>query len=223
MSSDVDIMNLMLAHLGQDPTAGPLDPNTTRVPVRKLLDFLPMARDMVLQEFDWVEATQPCQMVPVSLSGYDPYCYAYGLPEDFLRVGKGGFRCGGRGTFIAGVQDAYSGGWQDGAGGPQWRLGTHLDAQGNRRRVIYATGILGPGDIVVRLPYDQLSPQLALMVSLYGALLGCGGVTGKLDRIDGLQRQYDRLSLTARTIDNFSSSEDPMPGPHLQSARMLAL
>jgi hypothetical protein len=199
MSSDIQIANLALSHLGQDPT-DTLDPNKARAAVRKLLPVLPAARDKVLTQHDYLEATEALQLQPLSVMGYSSWRYAYALPVDYIRPYKGAMKTDGR-----------------------WSLGVYTKPDGNRIKVFYSECLIEEASVVVRLDYDLLSPQLALLVSLEAADIACVNITGKADLQKNIRERIGIEFGTAVNVDAFSGSHDESPFQALEDVRRRAI
>ncbi|MGE0745294.1 MAG: hypothetical protein AB7K86_08605 [Rhodospirillales bacterium] len=84
MASAVDIANLALGHAGAGSIQSLTDPS---VEASVCSQFLPIARDALLQTFDWAFATRRAKLSAVVLDTeiYPDFGYGYTLPADYLR------------------------------------------------------------------------------------------------------------------------------------------
>lgn len=85
MSSEVDIVNLALAHLGDDATVSSIDPPEGSAQAEHGARFYPMARDVLLQMHPWGFATKRttgAELTPET----DSWEYAYAKPADCLQM-----------------------------------------------------------------------------------------------------------------------------------------
>lgn len=86
MPSDVDICNLMLAHLGDDATVSEIDPPEGSAQAEHCARFYPIARDSLLEMHDWKFATRRVPLTPVTLPDNAGWLYAYAKPANTIRV-----------------------------------------------------------------------------------------------------------------------------------------
>lgn len=85
MSSEVDIANLALSHLGDNATVASLDPPEGSAQAEHCARFYPMARDALLQSHAWTFATKRLQLAELA-SGWAQWSYAYAKPGDVLVI-----------------------------------------------------------------------------------------------------------------------------------------
>lgn len=85
MASDVDICNLALAHLGDRATVASLDPPEGSAQAELCARFYPIARDGLLELYDWAFATVSAQPALRDVEA-KPYRFAYAKPADALRI-----------------------------------------------------------------------------------------------------------------------------------------
>lgn len=83
MSSEVNIANLALSHLGDNATVASLDPPEGSAQAEHCARFYPMARDALLQSHAWSFAAKRLRLAPVA-SGWDQWACAYAKPADVL-------------------------------------------------------------------------------------------------------------------------------------------
>lgn len=86
MASDVDIANLMLAHLGDDATVAELDPPEGSEQAEHCAMFYPIARDSLLEMHNWKFATRRKALTLTDLPDGAGWLYAYFLPADCLQL-----------------------------------------------------------------------------------------------------------------------------------------
>ena len=85
MSSAVDICNLALSHLGDEATVSSINPPEGSAQAEKCARYYPIARDALLERYQWTFAITRAVLAPMAVSvGAWAYCYA--LPSDALRV-----------------------------------------------------------------------------------------------------------------------------------------
>ncbi len=85
MSSEVDIANLSLSHLGDDATIASLDPPEGSAQAEHCARFYPIARDALLEMHTWNFATRRINGAEVDALGTG-WQYAYAVPTDALHV-----------------------------------------------------------------------------------------------------------------------------------------
>jgi hypothetical protein len=85
MSSEVDIVNLALAHLGEDATVSSIDPPEGSAEAEHAAMFYPMARDTLLEMHEWRFATKRT-LLALTASDTFEWAYAYALPSSMLRA-----------------------------------------------------------------------------------------------------------------------------------------
>lgn len=86
MSSEVDICNLALGHLGDDATVASLDPPEGSAQAEHCARFYPMARDLLLDAHRWSFATRRASLALLSATPPSPWRYAYVQPADALNL-----------------------------------------------------------------------------------------------------------------------------------------
>lgn len=84
MSSEVDICNLALAHLGDDATVASLDPPEGSSQANHCARFYPMARDTMLDSHRWNFATRRASLALLAEAAPSAWHYAYAVPTDAL-------------------------------------------------------------------------------------------------------------------------------------------
>lgn len=195
MASIIQILNMALGHLGQEPI-DTLDLERLREGPRKLYAFADAAREIVIGTHDWLEVQVPINLEPLSITGLYEYRFVYGLPERFVRMSS-----------VAGCAD--------------WHVGLHVDSAGNERRVLHASGALSQAWAVIVPKWESLSPQLMLAISLKMADLGCVGVTGGRKYKDDLRQEFNQALVEAASMEGFNhgSSAPDMHGFHLEKYR----
>jgi hypothetical protein len=84
-TSNVSIANLALAHLGDDASISSLDPPEGSAQAEHCQQFLPIARDTLLEMHPWKFAVR--RAVPAQLSlTYTAWSHVYAEPNDCLRI-----------------------------------------------------------------------------------------------------------------------------------------
>lgn len=85
MASEVDIVNLALAHLGDNATVVSLDPPEGSAQAEHAARFYPIARDSLLELHQWGFATKRVTLAPLG-SGWSEWDYAYAQPSDAIDI-----------------------------------------------------------------------------------------------------------------------------------------
>jgi hypothetical protein len=85
MSSEVDIANLALSHLGDTATVASLDPPEGSAQAEHCARFYPIARDSLLQAYNWGFASKRATMANLA-SGWSQWDFAYVKPSDALSI-----------------------------------------------------------------------------------------------------------------------------------------
>lgn len=85
MASAIDIINLALAHLGEDPTVSSIDPPEGSAHAEKAKRFYPIARDVALEMRNWSFAMKRVVLAELT-NDSDAWAYKYALPADCLRA-----------------------------------------------------------------------------------------------------------------------------------------
>lgn len=85
MSSEVDICNLALGHLGDNATVASLDPPEGSAQAEHCARFYPIARDTLLELHTWGFATRRAQLAQLS-NAWPQWVYAYAKPADCVRM-----------------------------------------------------------------------------------------------------------------------------------------
>lgn len=85
MATEVDIANLSLAHLGDDATVSSFDPPEGSAQAEHCARFYPIARDGLLEMFDWKFAVTRITGAELT-SEATSWQYCYAMPNDCLRV-----------------------------------------------------------------------------------------------------------------------------------------
>lgn len=84
MASEVVICNLALAHLGDRATVASIDPPEGSVQAEHCKRFYPLARDELLESYEWAFATKTVQLAELATAVYG-WDYSYGQPADLLK------------------------------------------------------------------------------------------------------------------------------------------
>jgi hypothetical protein len=84
VSSEVDICNLALGHLGDDATVASLDPPEGSAQAEHCARFYPLARDLMLDAHHWGFNTRRAALALLSAAPPSSWRYAYALPADIL-------------------------------------------------------------------------------------------------------------------------------------------
>ena len=85
MSSEIDLCNLALAHLGEDATVSAIDPPEGSAQAEHCARFYPMARRAVLQMHTWSCNTQRESLALLSDTPPAGWGYAYAVPSLCLK------------------------------------------------------------------------------------------------------------------------------------------
>lgn len=85
MASEVDIVNLALAHLGDNATVVSLDPPEGSAQAEHAARFYPIARDSLLELHQWGFSTKRVALALLS-SGCSEWDYAYAQPSDAFNI-----------------------------------------------------------------------------------------------------------------------------------------
>jgi hypothetical protein len=85
MSSEVDIANLALAHLGDNATVASLDPPEGSPQAEHCARFYPIARDSLLEMHTWGFSTKRIQLALLN-EGWPEWDYCYAMPSNTLNV-----------------------------------------------------------------------------------------------------------------------------------------
>lgn len=85
MSSEVDICNLGLSHLGDESQVAAITPPDGTIQAAHCGRFYPIARDALLEMHPWSFATKRVALAEVTNPSPDDWAYAYALPSTCLR------------------------------------------------------------------------------------------------------------------------------------------
>jgi hypothetical protein len=85
MASAIDVCNLALAHLGEDPSVSSIDPPEGSAHAEKCKRFYPIARDVALEMRNWSFAMKRVALAELT-NDSDAWFYKYALPADCLRA-----------------------------------------------------------------------------------------------------------------------------------------
>jgi hypothetical protein len=86
VSSEVDICNMALGHLGDDATVASLDPPEGSAQAEHCARFYPIARDLLLDAHRWSFATRRAALALLATTPPSPWRYAYAQPSDALNL-----------------------------------------------------------------------------------------------------------------------------------------
>lgn len=88
MSSEVQICNLALAHIGDSATVASINPPEGSAQAEHCARFYPIARDTLLEDpkASWKFATKRKTLAQISDDTTTKWLYAYALPSDRLRI-----------------------------------------------------------------------------------------------------------------------------------------
>jgi hypothetical protein len=86
MSSDVDICNLALSHLGDTATVASISPPEGSAQAEHCARFYPIARDGLLEMHAWGFATRRTPLALLANPPASTWRYAYGVPADLLNA-----------------------------------------------------------------------------------------------------------------------------------------
>jgi len=85
MSSDVEICNLALSHLGDSATIASIDPPEGSAQAEHCARFYPIARDSLLEMHPWNFATRRVSLAALNVPTWS-WSYAYAVPVSCLKV-----------------------------------------------------------------------------------------------------------------------------------------
>ena len=85
MASEVDIVNIALAHLGDTATVASINPPEGSAQSEHCARFYPIARDTLLEMHDWGFATKRIALSQLSYP-WPQWEYAYAYPQNVLRI-----------------------------------------------------------------------------------------------------------------------------------------
>jgi hypothetical protein len=85
MSSEVEICNLALAHLGDSATVASIDPPEGSAQAEHCARWYPIARDSLLEMQEWNFATTRAQLAEL-VNPFPQWQHAYAPPSDCLKV-----------------------------------------------------------------------------------------------------------------------------------------
>lgn len=85
MASVIDICNTALAHLGDDASVASIDPPEGSPQASHCARFYPIARDSLLEMFDWSFATKRATLAQTDFP-FAQWAYSYAHPADALRI-----------------------------------------------------------------------------------------------------------------------------------------
>lgn len=85
MSSDVDICNLALSHVGDEAQVAAIDPPDGSIQSAQCGRFYPIARDLLLEMHPWTFATKRVVLAEVDNPSPWDWKYAYALPSTCIR------------------------------------------------------------------------------------------------------------------------------------------
>lgn len=80
MSSEVDICNLALSHLGDEAEVISISPPDGTIQAAHCGRFYPMTRDLLLEMHPWTFATVRASLAPTAAAAPSEWLYAYALP-----------------------------------------------------------------------------------------------------------------------------------------------
>lgn len=86
MTTDVDICNLSLAHLGDSATVTSLTPPEGSAQAEHCSRFYPIARDSLLEQHDWKFNTRRVTGALLTEAPLIGWLYAYAMPANVMRV-----------------------------------------------------------------------------------------------------------------------------------------
>lgn len=85
MSSEVDVCNLALSHLGDEASLASIDPPEGSAQADHCAKFYPIARDLMLEKHPWKFATRRVLLSPVDVDLWE-WGYAYAEPNNCARL-----------------------------------------------------------------------------------------------------------------------------------------
>lgn len=85
MSSEVDICNLALAHLGDTASLASIDPPSGSIQAEHCARFYPIARDVLLESYPWSFSTRRAALVLLTATN-DQWLYVYAVPNLMVKA-----------------------------------------------------------------------------------------------------------------------------------------
>lgn len=85
MSSEVDICNLALSHIGDEAEVAAITPPDGTIQAAQCGRFYPLARGILLESHPWTFATKRVAVSEVTNPSPDDWLYAYALPSTCIR------------------------------------------------------------------------------------------------------------------------------------------
>ena len=86
MSSDIDICNLALSHIGDSALVTSITGADNSIQATHCARFYPLARDQVLERHPWKFSIKHADLVAASVTLPDSWAYAYLLPDNCLAI-----------------------------------------------------------------------------------------------------------------------------------------
>jgi hypothetical protein len=86
LTTEVQVANLALSHLGDDATVSSLDPPEGSAQAAQAALFYPIARDALIEMYPWNFAMRRATLALLDENPNSQWAYAYALPSDALGV-----------------------------------------------------------------------------------------------------------------------------------------
>lgn len=86
MPSEVDIANVALSRIGDDATVSSFDPPEGSAQADHCAKFYPIARDSLLEMYEWNWATTRDTLAPLDVTPPGRWRYVYACPSDMLKA-----------------------------------------------------------------------------------------------------------------------------------------
>lgn len=201
MALQLTLLNLALAHHGEDPT-DTLDLNVMATNPRKVFRFMERARDQVVGSHHWSWATEFSVWNPATEGGNWRFQSCYLQPADCLRVVEvdSGAMCGG----------------------PHWQRGTwtNPDNAADQKAAIFADSA-GPLNVawVRRIGWDALPPDIEDTFGYWLASMAGFSINGDLAKADVLMKR----AVSARSLAMGADGVQSGGGPPLLESGFAAL
>ncbi|CAB4165335.1 hypothetical protein UFOVP821_40 [uncultured Caudovirales phage] len=86
MSTDIDICNLALSHVGDSALVTSITGADNSIQATQCARFYPIARDQVLERHPWRFSLKHSTLVAASVTLPDSWAYAYAMPDNCLMI-----------------------------------------------------------------------------------------------------------------------------------------
>jgi len=86
MSTDIDICNLALSHIGDSAVVTSITGADSSIQATQCARFYPIARDQVLERYAWRFSVKHADLLAASVTLPDSWAYAYALPDNCVSI-----------------------------------------------------------------------------------------------------------------------------------------